>query len=87
MNGTITLSEKGQAVFPLQWRKQHGLAAGGEVRYATAGEALICYPIKPMTESEVDAFIAKAGRPVKPPKDWLERLEREIEASRAARRS
>ena len=86
MNGTITLSEKGQAVFPLQWRKQHGLAAGGEVRYATAGEALICYPIKPMTESEVDAFITKAGRPVHPPKDWLERLERQIKASRATRR-
>ncbi|MCX6927609.1 MAG: hypothetical protein NT154_31030 [Verrucomicrobia bacterium] len=39
-----------------------------------------------MTELEVDAFITKARRPVHSPKDWLERLEREIKASRATRR-
>jgi bifunctional DNA-binding transcriptional regulator/antitoxin component of YhaV-PrlF toxin-antitoxin module len=79
------MSEQGQVVFPLKWRKQHGLAGGGEVRYATVGEALICYPLTPMKAAEAAAFVAKAGRPVAPPKDWQERLAAEIQASREAR--
>ena len=86
MNGTLTLTEKGQTCLPMAWRKRQGLEHGGPVRYTAAGNALVLTPVPPLSEEEIANLLKTTGGPVPPPKNWRTLVRSAVKESRHARR-
>jgi bifunctional DNA-binding transcriptional regulator/antitoxin component of YhaV-PrlF toxin-antitoxin module len=58
---TMTLTEKRQTVFPLEWCRREGLEHGGPLNVFDLGEAgLLLRPVKPPRPQEVAALLAQA---------------------------
>ncbi|MSU62685.1 MAG: hypothetical protein EXS31_09855 [Pedosphaera sp.] len=73
---TLTISRKGQTLMPLDWRKQNTLTQGGSCNaFCLEDGALLIVPVKPPDKDQLKKLLA-AVKPVKPPKDWKERVEK-----------
>ena len=71
---TMTLSERRQCVFPLDWCERIGLARGGPVNVFDLGEAgLLIRPVRPPTPQELAAALA-AERPRRSREGEAERI-------------
>ena len=76
---TLTVSSKGQTLMPLDWRKRNALTKGGSCNafYLEDG-ALLIVPVRPPGKDRLKKLLASV-KPVKPPPDWKERVERALE--------
>jgi bifunctional DNA-binding transcriptional regulator/antitoxin component of YhaV-PrlF toxin-antitoxin module len=81
---TMTLTERRQSVFPLEWCRREGLERGGPLNVFDLGEdGLLIRPVKPPSAAEVAALLAQtpAGQPSeKQARAIVERALREVRA-------
>ena len=76
---TLTVSSTGQTFTPLDWRKHNALTKGGSwyAFYMEDGTLLIV-PVRPPGKERLKKLLASV-KPLKPPTDWKERVDRALE--------
>lgn len=76
---TMTLTKKRQTVFPLDWCRSNGLEKGGPVNvFDLGGGHLLVRAVKPPTQAEADALLARRRPGKESPKEAMKIVERAL---------
>ncbi len=83
---TMTLTQKRQSVFPLDWCKRQGLENGGALNVFEVGDALVIEPVKPPPPELIEAMFSQSPAGKHSRKEAAAIVQRSIKKVRGARR-